>query len=444
MGAKIWKRFLRRWLVLLKGFTTILLKELKELMRDPKILVGMIVLPLIMFPALGLVLGYAAESAQEEARQATLLIVNNDGGNWSHIFVDYLNSNMKTVVVNDISPQEVVDQGLMDQSSSTTFVVIPSQFSENLTRHTSGDFSITSGVTVYGVFDSGGGIFSGIGGSAVGYVVDGFNRAIAPDLVITARSSVIKGVIQEGVDASTLSGLMLSQSIALPLTIMIMLTYAMQIAATSVAMEKEEKTLETLLTTPVDRFAILMGKVSSTIIVAGVAAVTVLIGYTYMLGSISIGITSNLGNQSIDLVALGLIPSASGYMLLGMSLFFTLLSALALAVVMSAFSENVRGAQALVGYIYPLIFLPSMALLYLDMNSLPSVLQAVFFAIPYSHPIIASKAVVSGDYLTVIFGIIYVALFTVVIMYVASRLFATEKILTAKIRFGRKTRQSAE
>lgn len=49
---------------MLKGFTTILLKELKELMRDPKILIGMIVLPLIMFPVLGLVLGYAATSAQ--------------------------------------------------------------------------------------------------------------------------------------------------------------------------------------------------------------------------------------------------------------------------------------------------------------------------------------------------------------------------------------------
>jgi ABC-2 type transport system permease protein len=187
-----------------------------------------------------------------------------------------------------------------------------------------------------------------------------------------------------------------------------------------------------------------MGKVSSTIIVAGVAAVTVLIGYTYMLGSISAGITSNLGNQSVDLAALGLMPSATGYALLGTSLFFTLLSALALAVVMSAFSENVRGAQALVGYIYPLIFIPAIALLYLDFNTLPSVLRAVFFVIPYSHPIIASKAVVAGDYITVIFGIIYVAVFTVGIMYIASRLFATEKILTAKIKFGKKSNQPIE
>ena len=63
---------------MLKGFTTILLKELKELMRDPKILVGMIVLPLIMFPVLGLVMGYAVETAQSEALKSNLLVVDND------------------------------------------------------------------------------------------------------------------------------------------------------------------------------------------------------------------------------------------------------------------------------------------------------------------------------------------------------------------------------
>jgi hypothetical protein len=49
----------------------------------------------------------------------------------------------------------------------------------------------------------------------------------------------------------------------------------------------------------------------------------------------------------------------------------------------------------------------------------------------YKQPIIVAKAVV------VLFGIVYVAAFTVVIMYIASRLFATEKILTAKLRFKR-------
>jgi ABC-2 type transport system permease protein len=206
-------------------------------------------------------------------------------------------------------------------------------------------------------------------------------------------------------------------------------------------MEKEEKTLETLLTMPVDRFAILMGKLSSTIIVAGAAAAAIMFGYNFMLSGITGAV--QMGTQ-IDLVKLGLVPTAFGYTLLGVSLFVTLLSALALAVIMSAFSEDVRGAQALVGYIYPVIFIPALALIYVDLNTLPDIIKAVFYAIPYSHPIIASKAVVLGDYVTVAFGIIYVAVFTVVIMYIASRLFATEKILTAKLRFGKGKRKAAE
>jgi ABC-2 type transport system permease protein len=109
---------------------------------------------------------------------------------------------------------------------------------------------------------------------------------------------------------------------------------------------------------------------------------------------------------------------------------------------MSSFAENVRSAQALVGYIYPLIFIPAMALMYLDVNSLPLAIKAIFYAIPFSHPIIASKAVVMGDYATVVFGIVYVAIFTVVIMYLASRLFATEKILTAKLMFKKTSKKT--
>jgi ABC-2 type transport system permease protein len=417
---------------MLKGFTTILIKELKELMRDPKILIGMIVLPLIMFPVMGLVMGYAVTSATEQAQKASLLVVNNDGGNWSTIFEKYLNSTMNAHTINNIPVQQIIDKNMLATYNSTQFMEIPQGFSDNMTRHMNGELNITTDINIYGVFQ-GGGLFSDIGSSGLTYTVQSFNRAIAPDAVISTQSTIIKGQLQEGIDPATLSSLMLSQSIALPLTVMIMITYAMQIAATSVAMEKEEKTLETLLTAPVDRFAILMGKVSSTMIVAGVASVTVLIGYSYMVGSITTGIT----NTNVDLVALGLVPSAFGYAMLGVSLFVTLLSALALAVIMSSFAENVRSAQALVGYIYPLIFIPAMALMYLDLNTLPLAVKAIFYAIPFSHPILASKAVIMGDYGTVAFGIIYVAIFTVIIMYLASRLFATEKILTAKLMFNK-------
>jgi len=120
---------------------------------------------------------------------------------------------------------------------------------------------------------------------------------------------------------------------------------------------------------------------------------------------------------------------------------------LALAVIMSAFSEDVRGAQSLVGNITPIIIIPALVLMYVDVTSLPLALKIFLYALPFSHPIIAAKAVVMGDYWSVVLGIIYVTVFTLVILYAASRLFATEKILTAKLKFRwlrKRTKKPAE
>ena len=416
---------------MLKGFGNFLVKELKELIRDPKILLGMVILPLIMFPVIGGIMNYSIQSAQEQAKKTPLIVLNNDGGNWSETFINSLKPWMNVLVVNNTTPEEAIAQGLLSKYNTTQFIEIPSGFSANLTAHSEGNTNITASVNFYGVF-SGAGLFESVGSSVIDNLINSFNRWWAPDFIGATKSTIIKGNITKNIDPSTLSGLMISQSIALPITIMILLTYSMQIAATSVAMEKEEKTLETLLTLPMDRFAILMGKLSSSILVAGVGALAYMIGYNYMLGSLTTSISTG---ASIDLASLGLIPSLFGYLLLGISLFVTLLSALALAVIMSAFSEDVRSAQSLVGNITPIIIIPALLLMYLDVNSLPFALKIFIYALPFSHPIIAAKAVVMGDYWTVVLGIIYVSVFTLAILYAASRLFATEKILTAKLKF---------
>jgi ABC-2 type transport system permease protein len=427
---------------LLKGFGNILVKELKELVRDPKILLGMIIVPLVMFPVLGAIMSFSVQSAQEQAQRATVLVLNNDGQNYSHIFITSLAYFVNVSVVNSTTPEEAVNQDLLSANNATQIIEIPLGFSENITEYFS-NRNITANVRYYSVF-SGSGFAEIAGSSIVDFFIERFNRENAPNVVNAAKSSIIKGVIQEGVDPQMLSNIMFSQAIAMPITIMILLTYSMQIAATSVAMEKEEKTLETLLTLPMDRFAILMGKLSGSIVVAGIGALTYMIGFNFYMGSIT---STFPAGTSIDLASLGLVPSLLGYLLLGLSLFVTLLSALALAVILSAFAEDVRGAQSLVGYIYPLLFVPSLLLMYVDVNTLPLVIKAAIYAIPYSHPVIASRAVTMGDYLTAVLGILYVSAFTLAIMYVASRLFATEKILTVKLKFkgfGKRGKKPAE
>lgn len=412
---------------MLKGLGNILVKELKELIRDPKIFLGMVLIPVIIFPLLGGIMNFSRQSAREKAEKSTLLVVNNDGGNYSRDFIHFLNRSLRIMVVNDAKLEDVVNW--LSEYNTTHFIEIPDGFSANITTRVNDNTDLAASFGFYGVF-SGGGMFEQIGSSAIEDLVEQYNRVFAPNVVFAQKSAIIKGEIQRGVDPAMLSGWMVSQGIAMPITIMILLQVSMQIAATSVAMEKEEKTLETLLSLPVDRFAILMGKLSGSILVAAVGALAYMVGFNYYMGSF----TANIPGD-INPVSLGLTPSLYGYFLLGVSLFVALLSALALAVIISAFAEDVRGAQSLIGFLYPLIFLPSLLLMFLDVNSLPLAVRLVIYVIPFGHPVIASKAVTMGDYWTALGGIIYVTAFTLVIMYVASRLFATEKILTVKLKF---------
>ena len=93
---------------MLRGFRNILIKELKELIRDPKILIGIIIIPVIMFPVLGLVIGYAEQTAIEQAQKTTVLILNNDGGNWSETLISYLQAaGAETTIVNNLTPQQL-------------------------------------------------------------------------------------------------------------------------------------------------------------------------------------------------------------------------------------------------------------------------------------------------------------------------------------------------
>ena len=46
---------------------------------------------------------------------------------------------MNVEIINNTSPQTVIDQGLLAHYNSSTFVVVPSGFSDNITRHNLGD-----------------------------------------------------------------------------------------------------------------------------------------------------------------------------------------------------------------------------------------------------------------------------------------------------------------
>ena len=421
-----------------RDLRNIVSKELKELLRDPKILIGMIVVPLVMFPIIGLVIRGSMESTQQRLQRLEVGLLNFDKGSIAEDLTEFLST---YIIVKAINASSVEEAGeiMQSETNATDLIVILSGFSENVS------VEAEAFIDVYSIFSGTGGFAETASSSAVAGYLEYYKRQRAPDPFQTVSKSIIKGKPTD-VPPSMLFTIMYSQVFALPVTISVLLIFSMQIAATSVASEKEEKTLETLLSLPISRFTILSGKLIGSIIVAAVGAVAIIVGLNYYMGSFML-----MGDivGSVDLAAVGLAPTLVGYLVLGASVFMALLSALALAIIISAFADDVRGAQSIVGYLYTVIMLPMLVIMFADFNSLPLAAKIVLLAIPYTHPMLAAQASLTGDYLTAILGVGYLILFTIALLYIAAKIFSTEKILTVKLklrglRLRRKTRSPRE
>lgn len=425
---------------MLKGLFNIIVKEVKELVRDPKILLPMIIIPLIMFPLMGFAIQFSMEAAEEGMGEISVAVMDLDGGPVAEsLRINLTDWNAKIVQLDD--PNLTKAFNYVQESNLTGLIVIPSGFSQNITE------GGTSELEVYTPF-RGGSIIESTSSSAVSALLSFFENNLVdqridekftepPTTVLNpidlSEKSIIKG---KGVDINptVLFGLVISQSTIMPVGIMMLLIFAMQLAATAVASEKEEKTLETLLTLPINRFMILAGKLTGSILVAVVGAIAYLIGFSFYMNSFTGMIPTGVG---VDLASIGLAPTLLSYVLLGLSLFMALLSALALAMSLSVFAEDVRGAQALVGPLSILLVFPMIFTMFTDITALPFPLSIILLAIPFTHPLLASNVAFTGNYLLAIGGIVYMAIFTVGVLYVAARLFGTEKILTAKLKFKR-------
>ena len=398
----------------------------------------MVLMPLLIFPLMGSAMNISTTAIEESVRQVSVSLMDMDRGPMAQSLSLTFRSMNITIIETQAS---TIDAALeeLQQTNMTTLIVIPSGFSQNLT------LGLKGGLKVYSVYKSLS-IAEGARSSVVDVPINVFEGALIRQAIIQAfpgrdpstvldpvsvsSFAVFKGNVID-VPPEVLSSLFMSQSLGFPMVIMMLLISAMQVAATTISIEKEEKTLETLLTMPISRLGILTGKLVGSVVVAAAGAVASMVGVNYYTSSIF----SLMPTETVNLEALGLSMSPLGYALLGIVMFVTIVSALALAIVVAAFSENVRSAQSLVGFLNIIFIIPSLVLMFADIEILPYPFQMVLYAIPYTHAILASKAAFMGDYFIMVRSIAYISVFTVAVLYVAAKIFTTEKIVTARISF---------
>ena len=420
------------------SLTSITLKEIKELVRDPKILFGVVLMPLLLFPVMGSAIQVSQQSVERAIVTSTFAVYTDDSGVVTSTMLDYLKTNRTVSVIQADSLNQALTQ--FQGTTSGAMIYIPSGFSDNVTTGVKGKMIIygniknmniaeTQSTNVVGTLVN---IYSYYYSIArIENLLQAAGEVASPDAIRTPIAidyqSIIKGNVLN-ISPDAIISVVMNQSIMLPIMIMVMVMFAIQMAATSIALEKEQKTLETLMTLPVGRLTILSGKLAGSIVIAVAGAIAYMIGFGYYMSSAM----SFAKLSTVNLGGAGIGIQPVGYVLLGINIFVTLVSALAMAISLAVFTDNVRSAQSLTGILVVPIILPAIILMFSDIDMLPQTFQWLMLAIPYTHSILASKAAFMGDYWMVLRSIAYISAFTIIVLYAAAKIFSTERIITAR------------
>ncbi|GAB6134601.1 ABC transporter permease [Thermococcus prieurii] len=421
----------------MSDFIVMAKKEIKNLMRDRKLIFGLIIVPLIVYPALGKMMQFGFESATKETHVA---IVNFDDGKYGELLIKALNvtPNVTVTVISAGSVDDALRKAL--QENQNVLVVIPHNFSESI------ESDEVATVQIYGVFkEIGSGMRESVSEGRINAVINVLSEEIAklkvqelgaknPDAVLhPIRAESKSYLLGRIVDAppTVVSQVLASQSYGLPLIVFLMVMITSQMSAGAVASEKENKTLETLLTLPVRRTTIVASKITGTAVMGVIAALAYMIGLKqYMAG---------FGTQTgVSLSELGLSITPTGMALFGIVVFLTIAFSLSLAMLLAVFAEDVQSANTVVSsIILPLAF-PSFILMFVDISQLPALWKYLLLASPFTHPVVDYRYLIAKDYTALGASIAYLAIVAGATLYVTARVFASEKILTARLGWGRR------
>jgi ABC-2 type transport system permease protein len=219
-----------------------------------------------------------------------------------------------------------------------------------------------------------------------------------------------------------------SQSLLIPIVMMMIIIMAGSIVITSMALEKENKTLETLLTLPVKRSSIVSGKIIAAAVIGLLLAIIYMLGMQYYLTGLGISSGTNLSSY-------GLVLTSTDFIWIGISLFIALIAGLSLCMLLGTFAKNYKSAQTLTFPITMLAMIPMFITMFADFDTLPLALKIFTFSIPFSHPMMAPRALLFHDYALVIGGIVYIAIFALVTISIVVWVFKTDRLLTGTTKF---------
>ena len=211
--------------------------------------------------------------------------------------------------------------------------------------------------------------------------------------------------------------------------------------STSFAGEREKKTMESLLALPISRFNILFGKLLAGMVLIGIFAVmnmVGLLGFSFVLG------LADTGSNGFNVAKMYAIdPSIVMLILIGVTMFLSAFVSIGIGISIASLTKDVRSAESLYSMI---MLLPAMVVGMTSMfGSLPEEAFGgagiVLYLIPWSHatailskglyPQTYASSTLTGTIATdLLFHLGYLVFIILIALFIASRIFEREGILT--------------
>ena len=427
----------------MNSLSSLVKKELKEIIRDPRLFLGMVLVPLLLFPVMGVVVGGITEQAQETFSEHTYIgYLNLDEGNLTETIlssasIQMIEEQLNVTLINlnegGVSDRDGLIAFLDKNDTINAAIVFPGNFSESIYNGT------PAKIELYLEYGSGATLANSANAQAFvsalnEYISNYIILSNAPNLdpnfaknpIYPEISTMYKGKVLEGVTPDAVQGAVMMQIFTLPLAAFMLITIAIQFAATSVASEKEQKTLETLLTLPISRRTLIIGKLTGALLISILGAVGYMLGLQYYMESI----TQPYGGAStINLQELGLGIDTTGYFLLMISIVLSIFSTLAIVTILASLAEDVRSAQSLAGIIMIPVFIGGFVGIFAIIFSATgtSLLTDSLLYIPFTNPVIVAMYVIQKNYLPVILSLVVLLIEAALFIEIAARFYSSEK-----------------
>ena len=424
----------------MRKFLVLLRKEVKELFTIQMII------PIILMAVMFLFLGTAIDDSFdgehiEGVITGNVVILDNDYSELSQKTMEYLQAEGFNVFSKHKSEnsEKLLKIEDADEIITDAILIIPEKFEENIMAGIPQridayskikSLSITSYSNETMLASAIGIINSQISDSLISQNIDGAEPWFLKNPVVQSNHVILNDKTAD-ISTTEIKSFLTTKNIFIPIVMFMIIIYSTQLLISSVASERENKTMETLLSTPVTRSAIVGAKMLAAGISALVYAVIYMFGFQYYMGALA-----SEGNMSESLKnaveQLGLTMGLGDYVLLGASLFVSILVALALASILGSMADDAKKAQSFITPVMLLVLIPYFLTMFVDLSTAQPLIKWIVNIIPFSHPFQASSYIFMKDYAPVILGILYQLVVFGVMLLIAAKIYSSDRIFITK------------